>query len=243
LGVFSYLLIDSILPGGNDRMASNMGTNREYLAELYYRSNSVRFGAFRLSIHVDRPELPLSPYYLHYPEPGEPGSELLPELYEIAGQEFYDMCESQATPIRPKRIAGVPKGALPLADAHARQYQAYPNNLVTFTKLSEPNRTVFLGPVGEFYEGEELMIDEDHTSAGRNKRLIRAAAISAGLVVPNMLTIVDRQQGGVENMAREGVRLLSIFTVDEILRLGVELGQATQQQVDEVIEYRALNQY
>jgi orotate phosphoribosyltransferase len=88
-----------------------------------------------------------------------------------------------------------------------------------------------------------LIIDEDHTSGGRNKKLIRAAAASGGLVVPNMLTVVDRQQGGVENMAREGVRLLSIFTIDELLQFGVDSGHATQQQVDSVREYRALNQY
>ncbi len=221
----------------------NMGEIQEKIADLYYRSNSVQFGLFKLSVHVSNPELPLSPYYLHYPKPGEQGSELLPELYDLVGQEFYSICESQNPPLRPMRVAGVPKGALPLADAHARQYEDYPKNLLMFTKVEEPGKTIFLGPEGEFNEGEELIIDEDHTSGGRNKRLIRAAAISGGLVVPNMLTVVDRQQGGTENMAREGVRLLSIFTMGELLQFGVESGHATQQQVDNAMEYRALNQY
>jgi orotate phosphoribosyltransferase len=224
-------------------MANNMGEIREKIADLYYRSNSVQFGAFKLSVHVDNPELPLSPYYLHYPKPGEQGSELLPELYDLVGQEFFNVCESQNPPIRPKRLAGVPKGALPLADAHARQYEGYPKNLIKFTKVEELGKTIFLGPKGEFTETEELIIDDDHTSGGRNKRLIRAAAISGGLVVPNMLTVVDRQQGGVKNMAREGVRLLSIFTIDELLQFGAESGYATQLQVDDVKEYSTLNQY
>lgn len=208
---------------------------------MYYRSKSVQFGEFRLSVHLDKPDLPLSPYYLHYPKPGERGSELLPELYRLVGQEFFAICESQR--IRPKRVAGVPKGAMPLADAHARHYEGYPNNLITFTKIQQPGETIFLGPDGEFTDGDELMIDEDHTSGGRNKKLIRAAAVSGGLVVPNMLTVVDRQQGGVENMASEGARLLSIFTIDELLQLGADSGYATQHQVDEAVEYRALNQY
>lgn len=218
-----------------------MESTREKIAELYYRSGSVQFGAFRLSVHLDNPDLPLSPYYLHYPKQGKPGSELLPELFNLIGQEFFTICETQD--IRPKRIAGVPKGAAPLADAHAKHYEDYPNNLVRFTKVEESGKTIFLGPEGEFIEGEELVIDEDHTSGGRNKRLIRAAAISGGLVVPNMLTVIDRQQGGVENMARDGVKLISIFTMDELLQIGAESGYATQQQVDEALEYRALNQY
>lgn len=218
-----------------------MESAREKIAELYYRSGSVQFGAFRLSVHLDNPVLPLSPYYLHYPKPSEPGSELLPELFNLIGQEFFTICETQG--IRPKRIAGVPKGAVPLADAHAKQYEDYPNNIVRFTKVDEPGNTIFMGPEGEFTEGEELVIDEDHTSGGRNKRLIRAAAISGGLVVPYMLTVVDRQQGGVENMAREGVRLLSIYTIDELLQFGDQSGHTTHQQVEDAIEYRALNQY
>lgn len=211
------------------------------IADLYYRSNSVQFGAFRLSAHIDNPDLPLSPYYLHYPKPGEPGSELLPELYRLVGQEFFKICESHA--IRPKRIAGVPKGATPLADAHAKHYGDYPNNLITFAKIQKLGKAVFQGPYGEFTDGDELTIDDDHTSGGHHKRLIRAAAISGGLVVANMLTVVDRQQGGVENMAREGVRLLSIFAIDELLQFGADAGYATQRQVDEATEYRALNQY
>ncbi len=218
-----------------------MSKMRAEIADIYYRSNSVQFGAFKLSVHVDNPDLPLSPYYLHYPKPGEQGSELLPELYRLVGKEFFTICESHA--IQPKRIAGVPKGAMPLADAHARHYEEYPNNLITFTKIQEPDKTIFLGPDGEFADGDELIIDEDHTSGGRNKKLIRAAAISGGLVVSNMLTVVDRQQGGVENMAREGVRLLSIFTIDELLQFGADAGYATQGQVDAATEYRALNQY
>ncbi len=218
-----------------------MSERRAEIADLYYRTNSVRFGAFRLSVHIDNPNLPLSPYYLHYPEPGEPGSELLPKLYHLIGQEFFTICESKG--FRPKRIAGVPKGALPLADAHARHYENYPYNLLTFTKAEEPGKTTFIGPDGEFSEGEELIIDEDHTSGGRNKKLIRAAAVSGGLVVPNMLTVVDRQQGGVENMAREGTRLLAIFTIDELLQFGTDFGYATQTQADAAKEYWNLNQY
>ncbi len=220
-----------------------MGETGEKIAELYYRSGSIRFGTFRLSAHLDNPDLPLSPYYLHYPELGEDGSELLPELYSLVGQEFYDLCESQNNPIKPDRIAGVPKGAMPLADAHARLYENYPKNLLTFEKKQDMNETQFLGPYGEFIEGEELVIDEDHTSGGRNKKLIRTAALSGGLLVFNMLTVVDRQQGGVDNMAQEGIRLLSILTIDELLRFGAENGFVAQRQVDVILEYRSLNQF
>ena len=208
---------------------------------MYYRSNSVQFGSFKLSAHKDDPDLPLSPYYLHYPKsPEESGFGILPKLFELIGREFFEICESQDIPIRPKRIAGVPTGALPLADEHAKHYSEYPENLILFTKLEKPGNTVFQGPEGEFTYGDELIIDEDHTSGGRNKKLIRATAMSAGLVVPYMLTAIDRQQGGVENMARDGVKLLSILTIKELFQFGAEYGHITEQQFNEALTYRTL---
>lgn len=223
-----------------------MSEEKERIGELYYLSKSVDFGAFRLSVHNDQPDLPLSPWYLHYPDPdsGKPGTEFLPELYELVGHEFYNILESQSPPIRPRRIAGVPKGALPLALAHAKMYDSYPDNLLKFSKVQHKDgRTEFTGPEGMFEENDELVIDEDHTSGGRNKKLIRAAAMTQGLLVNTMLTVVDRQQGGVENMSAVGVRLLSIFTADQLLQLGVDAGFIPQATMDKVQEYRQQNQF
>jgi orotate phosphoribosyltransferase len=219
-----------------------MSENREKIAELYFRSNTFLFGEFRLSAHLDNPELPLSPYYLHYPKPGEPGNELLPEMFELIGEEFYSICEAKL-PDKPRRIAGVPKGALPLAEAHAKHYSGYPSNLVTFTKINQDGKTSFVGPNVKFAKGDELIIDDDHTSGGRNKRLMRAAALSGGLIVNTMLTVVDRQQGGVENMAKDGVALLSIFTIDKLLEFALQTSFASKSDSERVKEYMAQNQY
>jgi orotate phosphoribosyltransferase len=136
-----------------------MSQRRERIAELYFRSNSARFGKFLLSVHIDNPELPLSPYYLHYPKPGEPGAEHLPELFRLIGAEFHDIAESQDPPVRPRRLAGVPSGALPIADAYARKYSDYPSNLIAFRKIALHGQTIIEGPIAGTYEqGDELGI-------------------------------------------------------------------------------------
>ena len=220
-----------------------MERRKERIAELYYLSNSVQFIEHEMSVHQEDPKVPLTPYYLHYPKAGEPGSASLPELFSLIGEEFFAICEAQNPPVRPTRFAGVPDGATSLADKHASHYGGYPKNVLTFLKLSRNGRTVFMGPEGEFNEGDELLIDDDHTSGGRNKRLIRAAAVSAGLVVPHMLTVVDRQQGAVENMRRDGVELLSIFTATELLEYGASHFGVNREQIDEIEKYRSQNQY
>ena len=66
---------------------------QERIAELYYVSNSVNFkdGPFKFSVHQDNPNLPLSPNKLHYPDDGKPGSEYLPELFSLVGDELFEV--------------------------------------------------------------------------------------------------------------------------------------------------------
>src|SRR5665213_1818295 len=140
-----------------------MEERKNQIAELYFQSNSIKFGEYYMSIHQDHPELPPSPYYLHYPKAGEPGNDLLPKLFHLIGEEFFEICETQDPPIRPTRITGVPNGALTIADEHARHYEDHPKNILTFKKIGKQGPTIFIGPLDEngFNQGDDLLIDDD----------------------------------------------------------------------------------
>jgi orotate phosphoribosyltransferase len=221
-----------------------MTDRQEQIAELYYRSNSVQYGEFELSIHRDFPDLPLSPWYLHYPKPNEPGAELLPQLHDLIGAEFYDMLIEYDPDFEPPRITGLPRGAWPLGDALARRYKRYDKNLIKFDKIQHADgRTEFTAPVGEYEIGEELVECEDHVSGARNNRLFVAHARRYGFVVRKLLAVVDRQQGGLENLAAEGVDMMAIFTADALLRYGLAARHLMQNQFDEIQAYREANQF
>ena len=201
---------------------------RAAAAHLYFLSGAVRFGEFELSVHRDNPDLPKSPIYLHYPKAGALGSGYLDGLHRLLGDLLAELLRAEE--IKWDYLAAVPRGALPLGE---RMFQSllHPElgvrtiapRLLQFGKEEHPGGgTVFTAPEGRLEPGAQLVIVEDHTSGGRNKKLIRAAAEAAGLVVRDMLTIVDRQQGGVQAMAHEGVRLHALYTLDELLDFGLE---------------------
>lgn len=211
------------------------------IADLYYRSNTIQFGEFMLSVHRDNPSLPPSPWYMHYPKENEPGSDLLPELYEHIGEEFYEICEQNG--ITTRRIAALPRGAWPLGEAFAQHYPEYPENLLTFDKVDDPEHgTTFVGPEGAYEVGDTLIAVDDHTSGGRNKFRFFRASKAAGLVVSTVLTVVDRQQGARDNLRKAGVDFLSILTADDLLGHGITAGYITPAQVDEIQQYRRQNQ-
>lgn len=216
---------------------------RLHLFGLYFRSHTVKFGSFELSAHRDNPDLEKSPIYLHYPKPGEPGSELLEELYSLVGSLIIDFLLQQNPAVLYTHIAGVPKGADPLAEAFGERLGRWPDAVVKFIKDESSGTTVYeLATAMEVREGAQLLVVEDHTSGGRNKKLFFSGAEKAGFEVTDMLTVVYRQQGAVEALLAMGVRLLYLSTLDEILDYGVLVGHITQETADEVRAYIARNQ-
>lgn len=221
-----------------------MTERQERIADLYYASNSVQFGAFELSIHKDRPELRLSPWYLHYPKQDEAGVEYLPDLYDLIGEEFYEISEANIPGFVPARIAGLPKGALPLGEALAKHYSTYPSNLLTFEKIQHADgRTEFEIKESIYKWGDFLQPCEDHVSGARNNLIFLKAVRKMGFEVTRLLAVVDRQQGGVANLKNHGVEMLPILTGDQLLNHGLTAGYISLSVFEEVQEYRTANQY
>jgi orotate phosphoribosyltransferase len=70
---------------------------------------------------------------------------------------------------------------------------------------------------GPLSKGDRVVIIEDVVTTGGSSAKAIQAVRDAGGEVTRVLAIVDRQQGGKENLREIGCRLESIFTVDELL--------------------------
>lgn len=220
-----------------------MSERREAIAELYYRSGSVRFGSFPLSVHRDQPDLPPSPIYMHYPPVGQGGSHYLPRLFELIADEFYDIAEERKLDLHSKKITGLPQGALLIADELANKYPGRPDNLLVFSKIEHKDgRLEFGAPEGLHVVGEPLQPVEDHISGGRNNLKFAAHVRKFGFVVTELLVVVDRQQGATKNLAAQGIEVIPIFTVTELLLLGQAAGHVKQTTINQVQDYLAENQ-
>ncbi len=225
-------------------MPSALSPSLTRLADLYYQTKSVMFGDFQLSVHLDNSRLERSPYYLKYPAANTENAALLSELYELVGLMMAKLATTSQPPIQFKRIAAVPKGAVPLAKAMAQRFDDWPANLLVFTKYQQPGgQTIFELTQGEYNPGDDLLIVEDHTSGGRNKVLMLEAARRANLVVTDILTVIDRQQGGVARLATMGVRLQSLLTIEQLLQHGILHGYITNLMVAEVQAYTERNRF
>ena len=66
--------------------------------------------------------------------------------------------------------------------------------------------------------GSEVVIIDDVATTGSS--LVEAAGVlrASGLIVEKAIVIVDRQEGGRENLSAAGIQLSSIFTVADFLK-------------------------
>ena len=70
---------------------------------------------------------------------------------------------------------------------------------------------------GSFEEGEVVCLIEDVVTSGGALAEAVGALREAGLVVRNAICVVDREEGGADELARLGVRLRSLYRAGDLL--------------------------
>lgn len=128
------------------------------------------------------------------------------------------------------RIAGVPYAALPIGTAVALASGApliYPRKEVKQYGLGK-------GIEGQWQAGERVVIIEDLiTSAGS---IIQSAQRmrEAGLIVEDAIVLIDREQGGMANLAAAGIRGHAVYRLSEMLTELIAGGQIDNEMAERV---------
>jgi orotate phosphoribosyltransferase len=122
---------------------------------------------------------------------------------------------------RADRIAGIPYAGLPLAVA---------TSLAGGFPLLYPRREAkdhgIRRPIeGPFRAGEQVVVIDDIVTDGASKLEAIAPLEAAGLVVRDLVILIDREQGGRERLAARGYALHSVLTItacfDELAAAGL----------------------
>jgi len=109
------------------------------------------------------------------------------------------------------KLAGLELGGIPLATGLSLETG---KKCLYVRKVAKPYGTRNLVE-GGFTPGETVVIVEDViTTAGQVCKSVKQIR-ELGLVVDHAVCVLDRQQGGRENLARIGCSLASVFTIDE----------------------------
>ncbi len=113
----------------------------------------------------------------------------------------------------PDRIAGVVLGSVPLAAALALE-TGIPYVMIRKEKKDHGTGSLI---EGEIARGDRVVVIEDViTTAGSSITAIKVLR-EAGASVTDVISVIDRQGGGRENLKAEGVALRSLVIASELL--------------------------
>ncbi|PKO15923.1 MAG: orotate phosphoribosyltransferase [Chloroflexi bacterium HGW-Chloroflexi-10] len=194
---------------------------RGRFAKKLFESGCVRFGSFTLKSGL------VSPIYIDLRQlAGYP--QLLRDAAGLYTQILRDLpfdC-----------LAGIPYAGLPLVTAVSLQGGwrfIYPRKEV---KAYGTQAAV----EGVFAPGERIVVIDDLATTGESKFEAFITLKAQGLLVKDVVVLIDRGSGAVEALAAQGYRLHALFTLPELLEIWLGLGLITDEQFQAVREFLAL---
>ena len=131
------------------------------------------------------------------------------------------------------RIAGVPYAALPIGTAVA---------LAADKPLIYPRKEAKAHGLGKDIEGawqpgERVIVIEDLITKGGSTLQTVERLRAVGLQVEHVIVLIDREQGGVANLAAAGVTAHAVFTVSTVLDTLVQKGKLAETKRQEVLQF------
>src|SRR5512139_336701 len=133
------------------------------------------------------------------------------------------------------RIAGLPYAAIPIATAIslAGNYpMIYPRKEVkTYGTRAEVE--------GEYHAGETVVVIDDLATTGGSKFEAIEKLTGVGLVVKDVVVLVDRQSGAKESLAQAGYGMHAVLTISQLLEHWEENGKVAKDKIEETRKFLA----
>ena len=194
------------------------------LAEQLFSIGAIKFGAFRLKLHEKNPDAPLSPVYIDlrvlrsFPQAMDLAIEVYMAL--ISGLKF-DL------------LADVPTAATPIV--------AILSYLMKVPMISPRKDAKAHGITrqldGTFNIGQTALLIDDLITQAESKLEAISTLEANGLVVKDVVVLVDREQGGARQLEAAGYKLRRAFKLDELLLFYLKADKIDQSQYDRTINY------
>jgi uridine monophosphate synthetase len=192
------------------------------LANDLLSAGCIKFGNFRLKSGLQSPiYIDLRQIISH------------PRLLAEVAQSYLPILKN----LQFARIAGLPYAAIPIATAislAANYPMIYPRKEVkTYGTKAEIE--------GEYLAGETVLVIDDLATTGGSKFEAIEKLTGVGLVVKDVVVLVDRESGAKESLAQAGYSMHAVLTISQLLDDWEETGKVEKDKIEETRTFLAGN--
>ncbi len=184
------------------------------LADGLLEAGCIKFGNFTLKSGLQ------SPIYIDLRQ-----IITYPKLLEQIGAAYLPLLKE----LKFDRIAGLPYAAIPIATAVSLQGNypmIYPRKEVkTYGTKAEIE--------GEYHAGETVVVLDDLATTGGSKFEAIEKLTGVGLVVKDIVVLVDRQSGARESLAQAGYSMHAVLTIGQLLEYWEQNEKVEKDKIEE----------
>src|SRR4030095_10416074 len=198
------------MPEFNDQLAS--------LADELLSAGCIKFGSFTLKSGLQ------SPIYIDLRQ-----VITYPKLLEQIGAAYLPLLKD----LQFDRIAGLPYAAIPIATAISLAGN-YP---MIYPRKEAKSYGTKAEIEGEYHAGETAVIIDDLATTGGSKFEAIEKLTGVGLLVKDVVVLVDRQSGAKESLAQAGFTMHAVLTISQLLGYWEETGKVEKDKIEETRKF------
>jgi orotate phosphoribosyltransferase len=216
---------------GSGMVGSASQETNLWLAQALFDLGGVALGDFTIGRTTVN-----SPVYVN-PRVLISNPEVLRRVARLIDREVQAGMSRKRDPLHPfDLVAGVPLGGLHLATAYALTTNT-PMIYVRPSTSSAPGVLNGHGIEGRFKPGQRVLLIDDLITTGGSILQTRSILEAADLIVKDAVVLIDREQGGGEQLRHHGYDLLHILTLRAMLTYYVNTGRIDEPEFDRCIAY------
>lgn len=209
------------------------------IADCLFEKGAIQFGAFKLKLHEKNPDAPLSPIYLNLRTPDHPTKPgpLDEKTLELIGACLHKKILQQGLIF--SAITGIPRAGEALVEGLIKNIpQPRGFQIIKLDKEEKDGFRQIIPRAGYKYRPGEivLLIDDLVTEADTKLEAIESLE-SQGVKVHDLLVLVDREQGGAEQLEQLGYHVHVVFPISTLLGYYLKSGKISQEQYTQTMSY------
>lgn len=186
---------------------------------------AIKFGRFRLKLHERHPEAPLSPLYIDL---------RVVRRFPAVKRAAVDVYEELLRGLRFDLLADVPMAATPFVASLSDRLQT--GQITPRLDQKTHGSGARVDGLLERDRGARAALIDDLVTKADSK--IEAALVlkEEGVAVNDIVVLIDREQGGRQQLAGAGYHLHAAMTMGQILRFYLESGQIDGARYHQIVE-------
>jgi orotate phosphoribosyltransferase len=182
----------------------SLQTKKAEMAKILIKIDALKFGIFKLTSGKN------SPYYIDL--------RIVPSFPDA----FTEICDFYSEQITNQigiknfdRIAGVPIAGMPFASQIAYNLK----KPFLYVRKGQRRYGRQRRVEGILVSGDRVLLIDDLVTTGLSLRKAADAIRAEGGVVTQAVAFLDREEGGREKLAKEGIQLYSLLKIDEVAKI------------------------